>query len=102
MRTITGTVLSNKMTRTIVVRVDQLRQHPKYLKFYRVSRKYKAHAEDAKAYVPGDVVKIQEARPYSKEKRWKVIEVLKHAAVIDSADTILEVEAVEPVSDKNL
>lgn len=84
MRTLTGTIVSNKMMRTVVVRVDRLRQHPKYRKFYRVSKKYKAHVEDAKSYRPGDVVRIQETRPYSKEKRWRVVDVVKRATLEDT------------------
>ena len=65
------------MIRTVIVRVDRLRQHPKYLKFYRVSRRYKAHVTNALDYQPGDIVRIQESRPLSKEKRWKVLEIVK-------------------------
>ena len=79
MRTLQGTIVSNRMTKTIVVRVDRLRQHPKYRKYYRVSQKYKAHADDAAAFGIGDLVKIQETRPRSKEKRWKVIAIVKKA-----------------------
>lgn len=85
MRTMIGTIVSNRMTRTVVVRVDQLRQHPKYLKFYRASAKYKADAADAKAYAVGDVVEIQETRPLSKEKRWKVLRLVRKGAEIQAA-----------------
>lgn len=71
------------MTRTVVVRVDQLRKHSKYLKFYRVSRKYKAEADDAKSFGIGDVVRIQETRPISKDKRWKVVSVVKRAPTVE-------------------
>lgn len=75
------------MVKTVVVRVDRLRKHTKYLKFYRTSRTYKAHAEDAKAYAIGDVVRIQESKPISKEKRWKVIEVVKrNTELADNSD----------------
>ena len=93
MRTLQGTIVSNKMTRTVVVRVDRLRQHPKYLKMYRVSRKYKAHTDDAGAYALGDIVRIQESRPYSKEKRWRVIEIVKAAR--DRAATDEEISVGE-------
>lgn len=73
----------------MVVRVDRLRQHRKYRKFYRVSRRYKAHVDDAAGFGLGDVVLIQETRPMSKDKRWRVAEVVKKApgteAVTDDA-----------------
>lgn len=87
MRTLQGTITSNKMSKTVVVRVDRLRRHPKYRKFYRVSRGYKAHVEDAKSFGLGDVVLIQETRPVSKDKRWRVAEVVRKAPAVDmSAD----------------
>jgi len=93
MRTLQGTIISNKMTRTVVVRVDRLRQHPKYRKFYRVSKKYKAHADDAGAFELGDIVRIQESRPYSKEKRWKVIETIRQKVLSEFPE--VEDESVE-------
>lgn len=81
MRILKGTVSSNKMVKTIVVRVDQLRRHPKYLKYYRISRKYKVNVDDAKEYQIGDMVRIQETRPISKEKRWRVAGLVKRASV---------------------
>lgn len=79
MRTIQGTIVSNKMTRTVVVRVDRLVKHKKYLKFYRASRRYKAEVENAATYSLGDVVRMRETRPLSKDKRWKVVEVIRPA-----------------------
>lgn len=76
MRKIKGTIISDKMTKTVVVRVDRLKKHPKYQKQYRVSKKFKAHVEDS-TYRMGDVVMIEETRPMSKEKRWKVVELVK-------------------------
>jgi len=67
-----GVVVSNAMTKTIVVRVDQLRRHPKYKKYYRVSRKFKVHDEKGQ-YKPGDIVRFEECRPISKDKRWRVM-----------------------------
>lgn len=83
MRTLQGTIVSNKMTRTVVVRVDRLRQHPKYRKFYRVSKTYKADVENAPDYHPGDIVLIQESRPLSKDKRWRVLNVVKRASAVE-------------------
>lgn len=79
MRTLKGTVVSKRMAKTLVVRVDRLRLHPKYRKFYKVSRKYKVSADDSSAYSIGDFVAIAETRPTSKDKRWKVIEVVRQA-----------------------
>lgn len=79
MRTLQGTIVSNRMAKTVVVRVERLVRHPLYRRYYRVSRRYKAHAEHAVEYQVGDVVRIVETRPLSKEKRWKVVEVVKGA-----------------------
>ena len=79
MRKLKGTIVSNKMTKTVVVKVGSLKKHQKYQKFYKVSKKYKAHDEKGE-YKIGDVVMIQETRPISKEKRWKVIELVKRVS----------------------
>ena len=80
MRKLQGTVVSNKMQKTVVIRVDRLKKHPKYQKYYRVSRKFKAHDEKSE-YKIGDLVEIQEIRPLSKDKRWRVISLLKREAL---------------------
>jgi len=67
-----GTVVSDKMAKTIVVRVDRLKTNPKYNKQYRQSRKFKVH-DEKKEYKVGDVVRFIETRPLSKDKRWRVI-----------------------------
>lgn len=59
--------------KTRVVRVDRMKKHARYHKYYRVSERYKAHDEENK-YVTGDTVIIKESRPYSKDKRWEIIE----------------------------
>lgn len=71
-RILKGTVVSNKMDKTIVVLVERLKQHPYYKKHYKTGKKYKAHDSENK-YKIGDKVSIQESRPMSKEKRWAVI-----------------------------
>lgn len=63
-----GIVVSDKMDKTIVVKVDTLKTHPKYLKQYRSSKKYKVHDEE-NGHKVGDVVTFQECRPISKDKR---------------------------------
>lgn len=79
MRTLVGTIVSNRMAKTVVVRVDRLRKHAKYHKFFRASRTYKADVPAGGSSRMGDVVKIQESRPLSRDKRWKVIAVLRVA-----------------------
>ena len=69
----TGEVISNKMDKTVVVAVTRLFQHPVYKKTVKRVTKFKAHDEQNRCNV-GDIVKIIEARPFSKEKRWMVIE----------------------------
>jgi len=71
-RKLRGTVVSDKMTKTRVVAVEGTRKHPKYQRLYRVTHRFKAHDEE-NAYKTGDVVIIEETRPLSKEKRWKII-----------------------------
>lgn len=73
---LTGLVVSDKMAKTVVIRVTRAKRHPKYHKQYTVSKKYKAHDENREYHV-GDVVEIEESRPISKEKRWRVIRKIK-------------------------
>lgn len=70
--TLSGVVVSDKMNKTIVVSVSRFVKHPKYGKFYKINKKYKAHDEENK-YKIGDKVEITETRPISKDKRFKVI-----------------------------
>ncbi|MCL5009102.1 MAG: 30S ribosomal protein S17 [Patescibacteria group bacterium] len=69
---ITGIVVSDKMDKTVVVKVDQKKRHPKYKKTYTVSKKYKAHDENNE-YKKGERVVIESARPYSHDKKFKVV-----------------------------
>jgi len=66
-----GIVVSDKMDKTVVVKVDRLKIHSKYKKRYRVSKKYKAHDEKNEFKI-GDKVEIIESKPISKEKKWMV------------------------------
>jgi len=68
------------MQKTVVVRVDLLKKHPKYQKYFRRSKKFKAHDEKGE-YKAGDLVIIQETKPTSKDKRWRVVELIKRQAV---------------------
>lgn len=70
-----GVVTSDKMDKTVVVKVDRLVRHPVYMKYLKRSAKYKAHDEQNKCVV-GDKVLISEARPLSRDKRWRVSEIL--------------------------
>ena len=69
---LTGTIVSNKMQKTVVVEVERIKEHPKYKKRYKVSRKYKVHDPKDKFKV-NDKVSIVACRPLSKDKRWRVI-----------------------------
>jgi small subunit ribosomal protein S17 len=71
-RRLQGVVVSDKMQKTVVVNIDRLKTHPKYHKQYRVSKKYKVH-DEKNNYHQGDIVIIEETKPLSKEKRWRVI-----------------------------
>ncbi len=73
-----GQVVSDKMTQTIVVRVEERKLHPKYRKHIRRHVKFHAHDSQETAGV-GDIVKIEECRPLSRLKRWRLIEVLERA-----------------------
>ena len=70
-----GRVVSNKMDKTVVVAVESYRPHPIYKKAVRRIKKFKAHDEQNTCHI-GDMVKIEETRPLSKEKRWRVVEIL--------------------------
>jgi small subunit ribosomal protein S17 len=89
---LTGHVLSDKMDKTVVVQVERLSRHPRYGKVLRVRRKYKAHDEQNDCRI-GDLVRIVESRPLSREKRWQVEEIVKRAEELpEVAPEVLEVE----------
>jgi len=77
-KTRVGRVVSDKMAKTVVVQVDTTHRHPLYSKTIRKQRKFYAHDENGAAKA-GDLVKIMEARPTSKLKRWRVVEVVEKA-----------------------
>lgn len=70
-----GVVVSDKMKKTIVVKIERLSRHPKYKKIIHKYRKFKVHDEEGKAKT-GDKVRIAETKPISRDKRWRLIEVL--------------------------
>jgi small subunit ribosomal protein S17 len=77
-RTLTGTVVSNSMQKTIAVVVERLVKHPQYSKYVRRTTKLLAHDENNTSQ-KGDVVSITECRPYSKRKAWRLVEIIKRA-----------------------
>ena len=77
-RTIKGVVVSNKIDKTIVVKAERLVKHPIFHKYVRKHLKYKAHDEKNQSKL-GDTVLIIESRPLSKEKRWRMLEILNKA-----------------------
>ncbi len=68
-----GVIISDKMAKTVVVKVEEYKKHPRYNHFYRSSKKYKAHDEEGKSHT-GDRVTIKEVKPISKDKHFVVIE----------------------------
>jgi len=81
-KTLVGTVTSDKMDKTVVVTVNRTTRHPLYGKVIKVSKKYKAHDENNEAKM-GDVVRICECRPISKDKRFFVQEILERSVLVD-------------------
>ena len=73
-----GSVVSNKMEKTITVSVEKKVKHAMYGKFMKQSKKYTVHDEKNDANI-GDIVKIMETRPLSKNKRWRLVEILERA-----------------------
>ena len=71
-RKFNGVVVSDKMNKTIVVKVARVKAHPKYKKRFNVSKKYKVH-DEKNQYKEGDKVQFIETRPLSKDKRWRVV-----------------------------
>jgi small subunit ribosomal protein S17 len=76
-----GKVVSDKMDKTIVVAVETYKRHPLYNKRIKYTKKFKAHDENNQAKI-GDTVKIMETRPLSKEKRWRLVEIVEQAVEV--------------------
>lgn len=77
-KTLVGTVVSDKMDKTVVVKVERLTVHPRFKKYVRRRKKYKAHDENRQCRV-GDRVMIIETRPLSRDKRWRVFRMIEKA-----------------------
>ena len=78
-KTRVGEVVSNKMDKTVVVAVTRLVRHPLYGRFVKKTSKFKVH-DESNVCNTGDVVRIMETRPISKDKRWRLVEVMKKVA----------------------
>jgi small subunit ribosomal protein S17 len=78
-RTKVGRVVSDKMDKTVVVSVERLQRHPIYKRVVRLSTKFKAHDEANDARV-GDTVRLEESRPLSAEKRWRVVQIVSRGS----------------------
>ena len=81
-KVMTGIVTSDKMDKTITVSVETIKQHPLYKKTIKTSKKFKSHDEANEAKV-GDLVKIMETRPLSKDKRWRLVEIVRKAKTLE-------------------
>lgn len=87
-----GTVISNKMQKTIVVAVVSLKKHRIYKRTFKQTKHFYAHDEENVCQI-GDVVRIQETRPLSKLKRWKLVEVLKlGSGIVPVAEVLAEAD----------
>lgn len=77
-----GRVVSDSMDKTIVVEIERVIQHPFYEKYLTRNSRFKVHDEDEEAR-PGDFVRIEETRPVSKTKRWRLVDVLQEASDVE-------------------
>ncbi|MFC1682666.1 30S ribosomal protein S17 [Candidatus Zixiibacteriota bacterium] len=77
-KTMVGRVVSNKMTKTVVILVERRRIHPFYGRVVKTSKKFMVHDEKAECQI-GDIIKVMETRPLSKKKRWQVVEIQEKA-----------------------
>lgn len=99
-RVMTGRVVSDKMAKTVVVEVEHRRPHPLYGKVVTRARRFKAHNEEPLAKL-GDLVKIKESRPLSREKHWRVVEIVQRGVVIEEiAEKELESLRAKEESDR--
>src|SRR2546427_4808808 len=83
-----GRVVSNKMNKTIVVVVESLKKHRIYKRTYKQTKRFQAHDEENTCQV-GDVVRIEETRPLSKMKHWRLVEILKRGSGIVPVEVVL-------------
>jgi small subunit ribosomal protein S17 len=93
-KTKVGRVVSDKMDKTIVVSVERMTRHPLYKRVIRLTSKFKAHDEANEAHV-GDTVLIEESRPLSATKRWRLVSIIASAGDAGTTPMVVEEEAVE-------
>lgn len=98
-KSITGTVVSDKMEKTVVVQVERTTRHRLYKKIMRRSKRYLAH-DDHLAAKRGDTVRIEETRPMSKLKRWRVAEIVERGDVAEIAPREIDAEYLSRVREK--
>jgi small subunit ribosomal protein S17 len=96
-KVMTGRVVGDKMAKTVTVEVENRRSHPLYGKVVTRARRFKAHNEDPLAKL-GDLVKITESRPYSREKRFRVSEIVQRGVVVEQAVDV-ELESLRAKED---
>jgi small subunit ribosomal protein S17 len=84
----TGVVISNKMDKTIVVAVEMMKKHHLYKRTYKQTKHFYAHDEDNACQI-GDVVRIEETRPLSKLKRWRLVEIMRKGSGIVPVKEVL-------------
>src|SRR6266404_7692214 len=89
-----GEVVSTKMNKTIVVKVDMKKAHPLYRRVIASSKRFYVHDEENKALL-GDIVRIEETRPMSKLKRWRLLEVISRSALAAANDAAHKAEKKE-------
>ncbi len=95
-KTLIGTVVSDKMDKTVVVAVETTKRHRLYKKTMRHTTRYKAHDPNNVCKL-GDRVRMVETRPISKEKRWRVVEILQHHLVADVQPSAIGVEIEQTI-----
>ena len=93
-RRVRGIVTSDKMDKTITVSVERVRQHPRYKKYMRLDSSLKAHDAHDNAR-EGDMVELEETRPLSKTKSWRLVRVLKRSAELQPLEEAAELGATE-------
>ncbi len=96
-KVLTGRVVGDKMAKTVIVEVEHRRSHPLYGKVVTRARRFKAHNENPAAQL-GDLVKIVESRPYSREKRFRVSEIVQRGVVVEQVVDV-ELESLRAKED---
>ncbi len=94
-KVLVGVVVSDKMDKTVVVAVESAKRHRLYQKTLRHTKRYKAHDPNNVCKL-GDTVRLVETRPLSKEKRWRVVEILQHHLVAEVQPSVIGAELEQP------